>query len=158
MDEESNITGLIYLIFDVLLFLFSVTAIVAIAKNGVVSNNIVMNEVLEKNNIRQTLLEESYDGYLDNGKLKYDGVISGSQLVADLQEINGDVPVILIPYGGNQINLSALTIDGKYFMDYIKEVDASIATRNYIDVDSKYIRNYNFAPDGTIKEIIFKQN
>lgn len=32
MDEESNITGLIYLIFDVLLFLFSVTAIVAIAK------------------------------------------------------------------------------------------------------------------------------
>lgn len=151
-------TGLIYLIFDVLLFLFSVTAIVAIAKNGVVSNNIVMNEVLEKNNIRQTLLEESYDGYLDNGKLKYDGVISGSQLVADLQEINGDVPVILIPYGGNQINLSALTIDGKYFMDYIKEVDASIATRNYIDVDSEYIRNYNFAPDGTIKEIIFKQN
>lgn len=97
-----------------------------------------MNEVLEKNNIRQTLLEESYDGYLDNGKLKYDGVISGSQLVADLQEINGDVPVILIPYGGNQINLSALTIDGKYFMDYIKEVDASIATRNYIDVDSEY--------------------
>ena len=108
MDEESNITGLIYLIFDVLLFLFSVTAIVAIAKNGVVSNNIVMNEVLEKNNIRQTLLEESYDGYLDNGKLKYDGVISGSQLVADLQEINGDVPVILIPYGGNQINLLSL--------------------------------------------------
>lgn len=53
MDEESNITGLIYLIFDVLLFLFSVTAIVAIAKNGVVSNNIVMNEVLEKNNIRR---------------------------------------------------------------------------------------------------------
>lgn len=43
-------------------------------------------------------------------------------------------------------------------MDYIKEVDASIATRNYIDVDSEYIRNYNFAPDGTIKEIIFKQN
>lgn len=158
MEEESNITGLIYIVIDALLFLFSVTVIVAVAKNGVVSNNIVMNKVLEKNNINQTLLEESYDGYLDNGKLKYDGVISGCQLVADLQEMDKDIPVILIPYGGNQINLSALTIDGKYFMDYVKEVDTSIATRNYIDVDSEYIRNYNFAPDGTIKEIIFKQN
>ena len=112
MDEESNITGLIYLIFDVLLFLFSVTAIVAIAKNGVVSNNIVMNEVLEKNNIRQTLLEESYDGYLDNGKLKYDGVISGSQLVADLQEMTSWQPVL------SRAKLYELSKQGVEIWDY----------------------------------------
>lgn len=158
MDEESNISGLVYLVFDVLLFLFAVTVIINLTKSGMDGNNQVIKEIEAKNNIDQTLIEEPYDGYLENGSLKYDGVISGCQLVADLQEMENDVPVILIPYGGNQINLSALTIDGKYFMEYIKEVDVSVATRNYIDINSEYVRHYDFAPDGTINAIIFKQN
>lgn len=158
MDEESNISGLVYLVFDVLLFLFAVTVIINLTKSGMDGNNQVIKEIEAKNNIDQTLIEEPYDGYLENGSLKYDGVISGCQLVADLQEMENDVPVILIPYGGNQINLSALTIDGKYFMEYIKEVDVSVATRNYVDIDSEYVRHYDLAPDGTINAIIFKQN
>lgn len=154
--NASPISEMIYTIVDAVLNLAGLAFVLALFTFGTNSNVIVNEEIAARNTINETYLEEAYNGVSENNEIKYDGEISGLQLINDCVNSTENIPIVIVPLGRNEINLGEQVEGEKPLLEYAKEIDKN-ALRKYINTENTYVRHYEMKKDGSIQRILYEE-
>ena len=96
-----------------------------------------------------------YNGYIDNGEMKYDGQLSGAEAVGEILNGQNKYTYYVIQMSGNEINLSSQRKNDMPLIDYAKDWDQT-ALSSLFDGQATYIREYKTDANGNIESVLYK--
>lgn len=155
-DMNEKITDFLYFALDIVIFILSVTLILGLAFSQYKYFSNVQDASYANTAVTKTMPENtSYNGYVVNGEIVYDGEITGKQVYTDI--LNSTQTNISVK-NRTMHNLLTELYDGKNLLQYARSDDPTIlVSQNVINVDATYLRKYIRDTNGNVVQIIYEK-
>lgn len=153
--SDLDMKELIFSAVDMLWFVFAISTIIFCLAQGR-KINIAINEDVTKNATVTAKMDTSiYNGYTDDGDMKYDGQLSGAEVIEEILNGQNTYTYYVIQMSGNKINLSSQRKNDMPLIDYAKDWDQT-ALSGLFNVNATYIREYKTDTNGNIEAVLYK--
>ena len=150
--SDLDMKELIFSAVDMLWFVF---AIIFCLAQGSKINNAINEDVTKSATVSSKMDTSIYNGYIDNGEMKYDGQLSGAEAVGEILNGQNKYTYYVIQMSGNEINLSSQRKNDMPLIDYAKDWDQT-ALSSLFDGQATYIREYKTDANGNIESVLYK--
>lgn len=141
---------------NTILFAMSVTAIFTFLVSLYNYTSGVQDACYYNTTVSKTMPENTmYNGYVVDGKIVYDGEISGKQVYTD---VLNDIATNIIIKGNRLHDLNTEMYDDKNLLLYARNDDPTILlSENVVNVDATYLRKYVRDTSGNVTQIIYEK-
>lgn len=136
-------------------FVCSITIVLALLNTGYDLTDKTKERISHNETIYGTNAVDIRDGYYEEGIFKYDGVLTGVEVLTNIVSNEHEVEISIVNNAGKN-TVTQKRVQGEDFMEYASITDRQKLMK-LLNMENTYIRKYVINAHGNVVEIIYEE-